>query len=144
MKNQLDFSLTNLLYGTEPITGPLTQMLFVTNFLQAKRLSPRFNRLARIEFSNPLFHQSLPGGRKLEETLLIGDEKWNDTGTFFLCIRGKSATCWVATATLPDGAITIHHEYEHALLMEKLTASQLKELFSAVWTTRAELIPKFR
>lgn len=143
MKNKTTFTIESLLYGIDSLKGAITQVLFAQKVAKHEGLQS-FNRLARITFNDPAINKAMPGAVKLEETLLIGYESWNDT-ELHLCMRGGTSTCRIATGSSASREITVHNDYAHAILQGKLSDSEITDIFYTVWDN-SELIqpvPKY-
>jgi hypothetical protein len=139
MKTKSFFSIQSLLYNTDDLKGPLTQVLFARKFADYIGMD-RVNQLARVQFENADFHKAFPGIETLKETLLIGESRINLI-TQHLCIRGDKSGCHVATGCFPSRTIVIHDEYRNAILPVKLSDRQIKEIFVYVWSNPELLLP---
>ncbi|GAB3427980.1 hypothetical protein [Niabella aquatica] len=120
-----------LLYNTEDLKGPLTQVFFARQFAEYEGAF-YYNRLARVSFERPGVNKSIPGGIPLIETLLLG-EKQSEHSTLHLCIRAAHSCCKVATGYHPSRTVVLHPEYRTALLLDYLSDKEIEQVFAYIW-----------
>lgn len=131
MKNQFTFQVESLLYGIENPKGAIEHVLFAKRMAEYLGIDS-FNRIARVSFGDNGINKEVAGAVPLEETLLLGQEGWNDT-VLHLCIRSRRSACKIATVHFPNREVTIDGQYRQTLIMRKLTGSEIQQIFNYVW-----------
>ncbi|MDX3916931.1 MAG: hypothetical protein QHC79_25540 [Pseudosphingobacterium sp.] len=142
MKTEFSFNIESLLYGIENPKGPIEQVLFATKMAEHQGMRS-FNRLALLTFTDLTINKALPGAIPLDETLLHGYEGRNDT-VLHLCIRSGRSALNIATGYFPKRKISIHEEYRHAIILRKLSDTEINRIFSYVWNNLGLIQPKRR
>lgn len=140
MKTILKFTIESLLFGIENPKGNIEQVLFAKKMADKEGL-PDCNRLAKLSFEDGTVNKELAGAVPFDETLVLGYEGWNEI-IFNLCIRSGRSAIRIATGSFPSGEIVMHEDYRNAILLNKLTEEQIKEVFDLIWKNMDLIQPK--
>ncbi|WP_286850640.1 MULTISPECIES: hypothetical protein [Sphingobacterium] len=140
MKKEFTFEIESLLSGNENPKGPIEQVLFAMR--HAKYIGKiACSNIARITFSYPNMNAAIPGGSPIDETLLIRYEDFGQT-QLHLCVRSGKDSLRVASGYFPTEEINIYSEYQHALLLCKLSENQIKDILKFTWSNMDLIQPK--
>ena len=131
MKKEFSFNVESLLHGIENPKGDITLVLFAKKMAEHEGIN-FFNRLASITFSNTQINRAFPGAVPLDETLLLGHEGYSDA-VLHLCIRSGQSACKIATGYYPKRKISFYDDYRNAIMLRKLSAKEITEIFNYVW-----------
>lgn len=140
MKTTLKFTIESLLFGIENPKGNIEQVLFAKKMADKEGL-PNCNRLAKLSFEDGAINKALAGAFPFDETLILGYEVWSEC-IFHLCLRSGRTAIRIATASFPNGEIVMHEDYSSAILLNKLTEEQIKEVFDFIWKNMDLIQPK--
>lgn len=140
MKTTLKFTIESLLLGIENPKGNIEQVLFAKKMAEKEGM-PDCNRLAKLSFEDGTVNKALAGTVPFDETLILGYEGWSDS-IFHLCIRSGITAIRIATGSFPSGEIVMHDDYRNAILLNKLTEKQVKEVFDFIWENMDLIQPK--
>ncbi|WP_367209120.1 hypothetical protein [Sphingobacterium sp. R2] len=131
MKTKLSFTITSLLYGFDNPKGSIENVLFAKKVAKHEGFE-FFNRIANVAFDDCTINKAMPGSMPLYETILLAYEFGGDI-TLHLCIKGEKSTCRIATGSFKDKSVNIHNEYNHAMLLNKLSDIEINKIFNHVW-----------
>ncbi|MFZ4860922.1 hypothetical protein ACL9RF_01920 [Sphingobacterium sp. Mn56C] len=129
MKDTFSFKIESQLHGIENPKGSIEQVLLAQNIAKHEGLG-FFNRIALVTFGDATTNKEMHGAVPTNETLLFACEDWNNT-LLYLCIRSEKSVCKIATGSFQK--ITIHKEYRHTILLNKLSDKEIAEIFKYVW-----------
>lgn len=142
MKTKVKFSVESLLFGSENPKGNIEQVMFARKMAEYEGIE-NCNRLAKLSFEDDTVNKALLGAVAMDETLILGDEGWSDS-TLHLCIRSGRSAVRIATGNFPGREIMMYDDYKNAILPNKLSEKQIKEIFSEVWNHMDLIQPKSR
>jgi len=140
MKATFEFSVESLLFGFENPKGNIEQVLFAKKMAEHEGIS-NCNRLAKLSFADESVNKAVAGAVSLNETLVLGYEGWSDC-VFHLCIRSERTAIRMATGSFPSREIVMYEDYSNAVLLDKLSEEQIKEVFDFVWNNMDLMQPK--
>lgn len=139
MKRTISFKIESLLHGIENPKGPIVQVMFAQRMAQHEGIFS-YNRIARVSFDNSKINKALPGGKPLDETLLIGNDFFSES-TLHLCVRCGNSCLKIATGYYPNRNIVIYPEHHHEILLDKLSAQEIEQFFNHVWNNPQSIQP---
>lgn len=142
MKTKMKFSVDSLLFGIENPKGNIEQVLFAMKMAEYEGIE-NCNRLAKLSFEDDTVNRAFSGAAGIDETLILGHEGWSDS-TLHLCIRSGRRAVRIATGNFPSREIMMYDDYKNAILPNKLSEKQIKEIFSEVWNNMDLIQPKSR
>lgn len=142
MKTKMKFSVESLLFGIENPKGSIEQVLFARKMAAYQGIE-NCNRLAKLSFEDDTVNKTFSGAVAMDETLVLGNEGWSDS-TLHLCIRSGRSAVRIATGNFPGREIMIYDDYRNAVLLNKLSEIQIKEIFVEVWNNMDLIQPKSR
>lgn len=140
MKTTFEFSVESLLFGIENPKGNIEQVLFAKKMAEHEGI-PNCNRLAKLSFGDDSVNMAVAGAVPLDETLVLGYEGWSES-VFHLCIRSGRTAIRVATGSFPNREIVMYDDYSNAILLNKLSVKQVKEVFDFIWNNMDLIQPK--
>lgn len=113
MKTTLKFTIESLLFGIENPKGNIEQVLFAKKMADKEGI-PNCNRLAKLSFEEDTVNKALPGTVPFDETLILGYEGWS----------------------------VMYEDYRNAILLNKLTEEEIKEVFDFILKNMDLVQPK--
>ncbi|WES98268.1 hypothetical protein P2W68_01335 [Chryseobacterium arthrosphaerae] len=140
MKTAFEFSVESLLFGIENPKGNIEQVLFAKKMTEYEGM-PNCNRLAKLSFADDFVNMAVAGAVPLDETLVLGYEGWSDS-VFHLCIRSGKTAIRMAMGSFPSREIIMSDDYSNAVLLNKLSEEQVKEVFDFIWNNMDVIQPK--
>jgi len=140
MKTKVKFSVESLLFGIENPRGSIEQIMFARKMAGYEGIE-NCNRLAKLSFEDDTVNKALSGAVAMDETLILGHEGWSDS-RLHICIRSGRSAVRIATGSFPSREIIMYDDYRNAILLNKLSEKQIKEIFSEVWTHMDLIQPK--
>lgn len=140
MKTTFEFSVESLLFGFENPKGNIEQVLFAKKVAEYEGIS-YCNRLAKLSFADDSVNTAVAGSFALDETLVLGYEGWSDS-VFHLCIRSGRTAIRMATGSFPSREIVMYDDYSNAVLLNKLSEEQVREVFDFIWKNMDLMQPK--
>lgn len=142
MKTKVKFSVDSLLFGIENPKGNIEQIMFARKMAEYEGIE-NCNRLAKLSFEDDTVNKALSGAVAMDETLILGNEGWSDS-TLHLCIRSGKSSVRIATGNFLGREIIMYDDYRNAILLNKLSEKQIKEIFIEVWNDMDLIQPKSR
>ncbi|MFL9835513.1 hypothetical protein [Chryseobacterium terrae] len=140
MKTTFEFLVESLLFGIENPKGNIEQVLFANKMAKHEGI-PNCNRLAKLSFADESVNRAVAGAVSLDETLVLGYEGWSDC-VLHLCVRSGITTIRMATGSFPSREIVMYEDYSNAVLLDKLSEEQIKEVFDFIWNNMDLMQPK--
>lgn len=140
MKRTLEFSVESLLFGIENPKGNIEKVLFAKKMAEYEGI-PNCNLLAKLSFADDSMNKAIAGAVSMDETLVLGYEGWSDT-VLHLCIRSGRTTIRMATGRFPSREIIMYDDYSNAVLLNKLSEEQVREVFDFIWNNMDLIQPK--
>jgi len=133
MKQDFEFKIYSLLTmeAKDKISGPMSPLLFAREI--AAQMEFKYNRIARVTFSDVKLHQVYEGDSLTgHDTLIIGHQYNNDLWLSLWVDKGVGGMP-VAACFQSDLELTITPIYAKATFARKLIDSKIMEIFKSIF-----------
>lgn len=140
MKTKVRFSVDSLLFGIENPRGNIEQIMFARKMAEYEGIE-NCNHLAQLRFEDDTVNKAFSGAVAMDETLILGYEGWSES-RLHICIRSGRSAVRIATGNFPSREIMMYDDYKNAILPNKLSEKQIKEIFIEVWNNMDMIQPK--